>query len=154
MGERATRGKGFRVANVNWGFERSASYQQVTSKLEGVVRWGDKSGIWRFYRRVWKNIFYERRDKEKRDGVFGGMEERSYIFLKFFWGVEENSKFYGGMYFWDYGVGFLGYVGEGMIYGIFLNGMFPIKCNSRITFYGRRLGKFHPSADSSNCKVR
>lgn len=28
---------------------------------------GDKSGIWRFYRRVWKNIFYEggvRREKE------------------------------------------------------------------------------------------
>ena len=33
------------------------------------------------------------------------MEGRSYIFLKFFEGVEENSKFYGGMYFWDYGVG-------------------------------------------------
>ena len=32
------------------------------------------------------------------------MEGRSYIFLKFFEGVEENSKFYGGMYFWDYGV--------------------------------------------------
>ena len=31
------------------------------------------------------------------------MEERSYIFLKSFEGVEENSKFYGGMYFWDYG---------------------------------------------------
>ena len=28
------KGKGFRVTNVNWGFERSASYQQVTSKLE------------------------------------------------------------------------------------------------------------------------
>ena len=40
--------------------------------------------------------------------------------------MEENSKFYGGMYFWDYGVGrerekgegggvgFLGYVWEGM----------------------------------------
>ena len=81
------------------------------------------------------------------------MEGRSYIFLKSFEGVEENSKFYGEMYFWDFG-GFLGYVWEGMIYGIFLNGMFPIKCNSRITFYGRRLGKFHPSADSSNCKVR
>ena len=30
--------KGFRVTNVNWGFERSASYQQVTSKLEGMAR--------------------------------------------------------------------------------------------------------------------
>ena len=36
------RGKGFRVANVNWGFEGSASYQQVTSKLERVARWGIK----------------------------------------------------------------------------------------------------------------
>ena len=27
------------------------------------------------------------------------MEGRSYIFLKSFEGVEENSKFYGGMYF-------------------------------------------------------
>ena len=32
---------------------------------------GDKSGIWRFYRRVWKNIFYERRDKERERGVLG-----------------------------------------------------------------------------------
>ena len=65
------RGKGFRVANVNWGFEKSASYQQVTSKLERVARWGDKSGIWRFYRRVWKNIFYEGRDKERKRGALG-----------------------------------------------------------------------------------
>ena len=27
------------------------------------------------------------------------------FFLKIFEGVEENSKFYGEMYFWDYGVG-------------------------------------------------
>ena len=32
---------------------------------------GDKSGIWRFYRRVWKNIFYERWDKEREGGVLG-----------------------------------------------------------------------------------
>ena len=50
------RGKGFRVANVNWGFEG---------------RWGNKSGIWRFYRRVWKNIFYEKGDKERERGVLG-----------------------------------------------------------------------------------
>lgn len=45
------------------------------------------------------------------------------FFLKSFEGVEENSKFYGEMYFWDYGVGreknrerigVLGYVWEGM----------------------------------------
>ena len=61
------RGKGFRVANVNWGFEGAASYQQVRRG----ARWGKKSGIWRFYRRVWKNIFYERRDKERKRGVLG-----------------------------------------------------------------------------------
>ena len=52
----------------------------------GVTRWGDKSGIWRFYRRVWKNIFYERRDKERERGVWGGEEGKIYIFLKFFEG--------------------------------------------------------------------
>ena len=29
FGEKGERGKGFRVANVNWGFGGSASYQQV-----------------------------------------------------------------------------------------------------------------------------
>lgn len=43
------RGREWEGANVNWGFERSASYQQVTSKLEGVARWGIKvefGGLW------------------------------------------------------------------------------------------------------------
>lgn len=30
-------------------------------------------------------------------------------------------KFYGEMYFWDWGGGFLGYVWEGMIYTIYSN---------------------------------
>ena len=64
---------------------------------------GDKSGIWRFYRRVWKNIFYEMGDKERFWGIFG-MGGRSYIFLKIFKGAEENLKFCGGMYFWGSGV--------------------------------------------------
>ena len=75
FGERGKRGKGFRVANVNWGFEGL----QVTSKLPAsypqVREWwldeGGKSGIWRFYKRVWKNIFYERRDKERKGGFLG-----------------------------------------------------------------------------------
>lgn len=29
---------------------------------------GDKSGIWRFYGRVWKNIFYERGIKREKEG--------------------------------------------------------------------------------------
>ena len=62
--------KGFRVTNVNWGLGR------------GCTRWGDKSGIWRFYRRVWKNIFYERRDKERERGVLGEMERG---FLGYVW---------------------------------------------------------------------
>lgn len=31
----------------------------------------DKSGIRRFYRRVWKNIFYEEEDKERFWGILG-----------------------------------------------------------------------------------
>ena len=54
---------------------------------------GDKSGIWRFYRRVWKNIFYERRDKERERGFFGmgGREEGEnlYFFKNFQRGGEE-----------------------------------------------------------------
>lgn len=66
---------------------------------------GDKSGIWRFYRRVWKNIFYERRDKEREGGFLERWEGEVIFFLKFFEGVEENSKFYGEMYFWVMGWG-------------------------------------------------
>ena len=67
--EKGERGKEWEGVNVKGGFEGvcklPASYQQV----RGVARLGDKSGIWRFYRRVWKNIFYERRDKERKRGV-------------------------------------------------------------------------------------
>lgn len=52
--EKGDREKGFGAANVNWGFEG---------------RWENKSGIRRFYRRVWKNIFYEMGDKERERGV-------------------------------------------------------------------------------------
>ena len=62
---------------------------------------GDKSGIWRFYRRVWKNIFYERRDKERERGFLGGGEEgRSYIFFKiFFWVGGEFEILWGNVFF-------------------------------------------------------
>ena len=59
---------------------------------------GDKSGIWRFYRRVWKKFFYERRDKERKRGVFGvgggkkrrgGRRENLYFFKNFQRGGEE-----------------------------------------------------------------
>lgn len=32
-----------------------------------------------------------------------GRRENLYFFKNFLKGVEENSKFYGEMYFWDYG---------------------------------------------------
>lgn len=70
MGKRGEREREWEGANVNWGFEGSASYQQV----RGGGSMGDKSGIWRFYRRVWKNIFYEEEDKERFwgwEGIFG-----------------------------------------------------------------------------------
>lgn len=90
---------------------------------------GDKSGIRRFYRRVWKNIFYERRDKERKREFLGMGEdgergEGEFIFfLKIFKGVGKSSKFYRGNVFlglWGgerknrERIGFLGYVWEGM----------------------------------------
>lgn len=53
----------------------------------------DKSGIWRFYRRVWKNIFYERQDKEREEGVLGmGGRAKLYFFLKSFLGGREEFE--------------------------------------------------------------
>lgn len=70
-----------------------ASYQQV----RGGGSMGDKSGIWRFYRRVWKNIFYEWRDKERERGFLGGEV-----------GKRERGEI-------------LGWVGDGLIYTIYSN---------------------------------
>ena len=42
----------------------------VKEGFEGLYQMGDKSGIWRFYGRVCKNIFYERRDKERKKGFW------------------------------------------------------------------------------------
>lgn len=95
------RGKGEREKGMGrgecklgiWGVcKLPASYQQVRG---GWLDGGDKSGIWRFYRRVWKNIFYERRDKERKRGVWGEMEGRSYIFLKSFEGWRRIRNFMG-----------------------------------------------------------
>ena len=59
-----------------------------------------------------KNFFTKGGIKREKEGFWGrwgkrGGEggERIYIFLKIFKGVEKSSKFYRGMYFWDYGVG-------------------------------------------------
>ena len=50
-------------------------------------------------------IFFTKGGIKREKRGFGEMEGRSYIFLKSFEGVEENSKFYGEMYFWGSGVG-------------------------------------------------
>lgn len=52
-------------------------------------------------------IFFTKGEIKREEEGFIGWEEdgeRIYIFLKFFKGVEENSKFYGGMYFWGSGL--------------------------------------------------
>lgn len=84
FGERARGEREWEGTNVNWGFKRSASYQQVTSKLEGGGSMGDKSGIRRFYRRVWKNIFYEWGDKERKRGFWGRDGRVNLYFFKIF----------------------------------------------------------------------
>ena len=50
---------------------------------------GDKSGIWRFYKRVWKNIFYERRDKERERGFLGGWKGDFWVM----YGKERYTKY-------------------------------------------------------------
>ncbi len=57
----------FRVVNVNWGF------------WVGLYQMGDKSGIWKFYGWLWKNIFYERLDKERKKGfkTYGSLDVRA-----------------------------------------------------------------------------
>ena len=129
------RGKGFRVANVNWGFGGSASYQQVTSKLEGGGSMGGiKVEFGGFIGGFGKIFFTKGGIKREKEGFWGceeGKEERIYIFLKIFKGVEKSSKLYRGMYFWvmDWegkekrrkGIGFLGYVWERMICTLYGN---------------------------------
>ena len=66
-------GREWEGANVNWGFE-------------GLYQMGDKSGIWRFYRRVWKNIFYEGGIKREKEGVWGRRKGEVIFFLKSFEG--------------------------------------------------------------------
>lgn len=50
-------------------------------------------------------IFFTKGGIKREKRGFGEMEGRSYIFFKSFEGVEENSKFYGEMYFWVMGWG-------------------------------------------------
>ena len=116
FGERGNRGRDWEGTNVNCGFERSASYQQVTSKLEGA-RWGIKVEFGGFIGGFVKIFFTKGGIKREKEGFWGWEEGRSYIFLKSFEGVEKSSKLYGEMYFWGSGlrreknrerIGFLG----------------------------------------------
>ena len=51
---------------------------------------GDKSGICRFYRRVWKNIFYEGGDKERKRGFW--KEERKIWVEEEMGGVSDGMR--------------------------------------------------------------
>ena len=68
FGERGEKGKDWEKVNVKEGFE-------------GLYQMGDKSGIWRFYGRVCKNIFYERRDKERKRGFLGKRWRDKFVFF-------------------------------------------------------------------------
>ena len=105
FGERGKRGKGFGVANVNWGFERSASYQQVTSKLEGELDGGGiKVEFGGFIGGFGKIFFTKGGIKREKEGFWGRWKGEVIFFLKSFFGWEENSKFYGEMYFLGFGL--------------------------------------------------
>ena len=56
------------MANVNWGFGGSASYQQVTSKLERVARWRIKVEFGGFIGGVGK-IFFTKGEIKRDFGV-------------------------------------------------------------------------------------
>ena len=83
FGERATRGKGFRVANVNWGFGGSASYQQVASKLEGVARWGIKVEFGGFIGGFGKIFFTKGGIKREKEGFWRDGRVNLYFFKIF-----------------------------------------------------------------------
>ena len=79
----------------------------------GVTRWGDKSGIWRFYRRVWKNIFYERRDKERERGVLERWKGEVIFFLNLLRGWRRIRNFVGECIFGVLGWGEKEKIGKG-----------------------------------------
>lgn len=71
--------------NVNWGFERSASYQQVTSKLEGVARWGGiKVEFGGFIGGFGKIFFTKGGIKREKEGFWGWEERVNLYFFKIF----------------------------------------------------------------------
>ena len=95
----------------------------VKEGFEGLYQMGDKSGIWRFYGRVWKNIFYERGDKERERGFLERWKGEVIFFLKSFeGGGGEFEILWGNVFLGFWGEegeggrvgGFLGYVWEGM----------------------------------------
>lgn len=64
-------GKGFGVANVNWGFEKPASYQQVTSKLVRGDSMGIKVEFGGFIGGFGKIFFTKGEIKREKRGVLG-----------------------------------------------------------------------------------
>ncbi len=78
---------------IFWGKgERGKGFWGGECKLGILGETGDKSGIWRFYRRVWKNIFYEGGDKERKRG-FWEIGRGNFVFFKIFlngWRIIRN----------------------------------------------------------------
>ena len=74
-------GKGFRVVNVNWGFEGSASYQQVTSKLErGLLDGGIKVEFGGFIGGFEKIFFTNGGIKREKEGFWRDGRVNLYFF--------------------------------------------------------------------------
>lgn len=74
--------------NVNWGFEGSASYQQVTSKLEGgwLDGWGIKVEFGGFIGGFGKIFFTKGGIKREKEGFWRweeGRRENLYFFKIF-----------------------------------------------------------------------
>ena len=68
FGGKGEREREWEGANVNWGFERSASYQQVTSKLEGGGSMGIKVEFGGFIGGFGKIFFTKGEIKREKEG--------------------------------------------------------------------------------------
>ena len=77
------------MANVNWGFEG---------------RWGIKVEFGGFIGGFGKIFFTKGGIKREKEGFWGRWKGEVIFFLKSFFGWEENSKFYGEMYFLGFGL--------------------------------------------------
>lgn len=64
--------------------------------------------VWGFYRRVWKNIFYERGDKERKEGFWRDGRAKLYFFKIFLGGGREFEILWGNVFLGIMGWGIFG----------------------------------------------